>query len=113
RCAACGTYNWYPPERCKSCGGAELPWRAVSGRGVLFSWAVVRHAFVGAFAGQLPYATGLVALAEDPAVRLVTKLVDCDPQDLRVDLPMRVVFRPLSFPDVPGEVVAPMFTPAV
>ena len=70
------------------------------------------RAFVKPFAEKVPYVSGLVALNEDPAVRLVTGIVDCQPDHLSVDLPLRVVFRPLSFPGVSREVVAPMFTPA-
>ncbi len=111
RCAACGQWNWYPRESCRDCGGRELPWTAVSGRGTLFSWAVVRRALVKPFADPLPFATGLVALDEDPAVRMVTRLVDCEPELLRIDMPMRVVFRPLVFSGVEGRVIAPLFTP--
>ena len=113
RCSGCGVYNWYPRERCKSCGEVDLPWVAVSGRGSLFSWAVVRRAFVKPFAAKLPFVSGLVALEEDPGVRLVTQVVDCAIEDLRVDMPVRAVFRPLSFPGVSREVVAPLFTPGV
>ncbi len=112
RCEACGTYSWYPASACTACGGEKLDWTAVSGRGRLFSWAVVRHAFLKPFAKKVPYVTGLVALEEDPAVRLVTNLVDCEAEKLTVDLPVRVVFRPLSFPDTERQVMAPMFTPA-
>jgi uncharacterized OB-fold protein len=111
RCAACARFQWYPRERCPACGGAELPWTPVSGRGTLFSWAVVRRALVPAFAGKVPYVPGLVALVEDPAVRIVTELVDCAPEALRAELPVRVVFRPLEFPGVSRRVLAPMFTP--
>ncbi len=112
RCADCGAWNWYPPDRCRACESAELPWTPVSGRGTLFSWAVVRRALVKPFAGQVPYATGLVALEEDPDVRLVTTIVDCSLADLRIEMPMTVVYRALDFPGVSREVVAPMFTPA-
>ena len=112
RCADCGRWNWYPRERCAGCGGARMPWTATSGRATLFSWAVVERAWVKAFREHAPYVTGLVCLAEDPAVRIVTRLVDCAPSELRVDMPVRVAFRPLSFAGVPGEVIAPMFTPA-
>jgi hypothetical protein len=111
RCAACGRYQWYPHARCRACGGGELPWTAVSGRGTLFSWAIVRRALVPAFAAKLPYVSALVALAEDPAVRVVTNLVDCAEERLRAELPVRVVFRPLEFPNVSRRVIAPMFTP--
>jgi len=111
RCAACDTYNWYPGPTCKACGGERLAWARVSGRGRLYSWAVVRHAFLKQFAKKVPYVTGLVALEEDPEVRIVTNLIECEVEQLTVDLPVRVVFRPLSFPGAEREVMAPMFTP--
>jgi hypothetical protein len=112
RCAACAAFTWYPAETCRRCGGRDLPWTAMSGRGSLFSFAVVRRALVKVFASQVPFATGLVCLDEDPAVRIVTRLVDCDVDALGVGMPVEVVFRPLRFPEVEGEVVAPFFRPS-
>jgi hypothetical protein len=112
RCDACDAYVWYPQEHCPGCSG-ELTWMPVSGAGTLFSWAVVRRAFLPAFADQVPFVTALVAIAEDPAVRLPTYLVDADPDTLRADEPVQVSFRPLSFSTVPGQsVVVPMFARA-
>jgi uncharacterized OB-fold protein len=71
---------------------------------------VVHHAFLPQFAELVPFVPALVALDEDPRVRLVTRLVDCDPARLRSDLPVEVVFRDLRFPGVEGSVVAPFFT---
>lgn len=112
RCDACGTWNWYPRERCRACDGERMPWTPTAGRGRVFSFAVVRRAWVAPFADLAPYATGLVALDEDPSVRVVTRFVDCEPDALRVDLPVHAVFRPLSFRGVAGEVIVPLFTPA-
>ena len=53
-----------------------------------------------------------MAIEEDPAVRIVTRIIDCEPAALRIDMPVRVVFRPLRFAGVRGEVTAPMFVPA-
>ena len=112
RCDACGRYVWYPESPCRHCGGPHLTWAAVSGCGTLFSWAVLHHAWIPQFKDQLPFATGLVALAEDPAVRLVSYIVDCAPQALRCEMPLQVVFRPLRYPGVAGDVIAPLFKPA-
>ena len=79
RCDACDEYVWYPQEQCPTCAG-PLTWTAVSGAGTLFSWAIVRRAFLPAFADQVPFVTALVAIVEDPAVRLPTYLVDADPE---------------------------------
>ncbi len=109
RCRECGAYVWYPRDACPHDGGA-LEWVAVSGRATLFSWAVVHRPFLPAFADRVPFVTALVALAEDPAVRLCTYVVDAAPDALRADAPVRAVFRPLTFSTVPGKsVVVPMF----
>jgi uncharacterized OB-fold protein len=84
----------------------------MSGRGRLFAWTVVRHAFLPQFSDEVPYVPALVALDEDPAVRIVTRIVDCDPERLAIDQAVRVVFGPLSFPGIDRTVTAPFFTPA-
>ncbi len=111
RCERCDTLCWYPAEQCRVCGSATFGWSAVSGRGRLFSWTVVRHAFLSQFRHKVPFVTGLVALEDDPRVRLVTELVDCEPGDLYFEMPVRVVFRRMTFPGAGREVVAPYFVP--
>lgn len=112
RCTACEKWVWYPEAACPTCGCA-LEWRPTSGRGRLFSWAVVQRPFLPAFAEMTPFVTALVALEEAPEVRIVTYIVDTDPRLLTADLSLNVTFRPLSFPTVPDRsVVVPMFVPA-
>ena len=112
RCTTCSRLVWYPETPCRHCGGGELRWIEVSGRGRLFAWSVVRHAWIPQVADRLPFITGLVALEEDPSVRLVTHVVDCRPDSLRCDMPVSVVFRPLRYAGVAREVMAPLFTPS-
>jgi uncharacterized OB-fold protein len=111
RCEGCGELNWYPPPCCRYCECETLDWSQVSGRATLFSWSHVTRALFKAYSSKAPYTTGLVALIEDPRVRLVTLLVDCEHEALRIDMPVEVVFRPLEFPEVKGRVIAPMFRP--
>jgi uncharacterized OB-fold protein len=113
RCDNCHAYTWYPRERCRACRGEAFTWTAMSGRGRLFSWAVVTHPFLPQFAAKVPYVPALVALEEDPAVRLVTQIVDSPADALEFDMPVRVVYRALEFEGVTGQVVAPLFTPAL
>jgi uncharacterized protein len=113
RCDSCNRFVWYPEEECPHCGGRSFTWTRVSGRGLVFTWTVVRRAFLPAFEEMVPFVTALVALEEDPAVRIVTYIVDCEPDALAADLPVEVVFRPLRFPTVPDRSVpVPMFAPA-
>jgi uncharacterized OB-fold protein len=109
RCESCGEYVWYPQDACPSDGGT-LVWSPVSGRGTLFTWAVVQRAFLAAFEDRVPFVTALVALDEDPSVRLCTYIVGTAPEDLVADAPVEVEFRPLEFTTVPGRsVIVPMF----
>jgi hypothetical protein len=78
----------------------------------LFSWVVVTHPFLPAFADLVPFVTGLVALDDAPGVRLATRVVDAEPSALAFDQPLDVVVRPLTFAGVDGAVTAPMFRPA-
>jgi uncharacterized OB-fold protein len=113
RCDICGAFCWYPARSCAACGGGTFTWTPVSGRGRLFSWAVVRRPFLPAFEAMVPFVTALVALDEDPAVRIVTLIVDAEPATLVAEQPVEVTFRPLSFPTVPDKTVTvPMFRPA-
>ena len=112
RCDSCGHFVWYPAEDCPRCGGTDRTWVDLSGRGTLFSWVVVHQQFLPQY--DPPYVTALVAVDEDPAVRLATKLVEVDPAapGLRIDQPVEVVFGPLTFPGVDGEVTAPFWRPS-
>lgn len=112
RCDACGRLVWYPRDACRRCGGEAIAWVDLSGRGTLFSWVVVHQQFLPQY--EPPYVTALVAVDEDPAARLATRLVEVDPTrpELRIDQPLEVVFAPLRFAGVEGEVVAPLWRPA-
>ena len=83
----------------------------MAGRARLFSWAVVRSVFLPQFREKVPYLTGLVSLEEDPSVRLVTEIVDCQAEALEFDQPMEVVFRRLAFAGIDGAVMAPLWRP--
>jgi uncharacterized OB-fold protein len=111
RCDDCGAFVWYPAPACRQCASTALRWTPLCGDATLFSWAAVSRALFGAFADKAPYLTGLVALDEDPRVRIVTTLVDCRSEELRIDMPVRVVFRTLEFPGSEESLLAPMFTP--
>jgi uncharacterized protein len=95
-----GSWAWYPKE-------PDLTWVPVSGRGTVFSWSEVHQVFLPAYASDVPFLTGLVALEEAPLLRVATRFVDCDV--IEIGQPVEVVFRDLSFPTVEGSVRAPFF----
>ncbi len=107
-CQPCDRAVWYPRAACPHCGG-ELHWRELSGEATLVSWSEVQAPINPHFA--TPYITGLVSPREAPEVRLVTRIVDCEADELRCDMPVQVRFRELT-PHEGKAFIAPVFAPS-
>jgi uncharacterized OB-fold protein len=101
-CGDCGHPFLPPGPRCPRCWSTQLHQRAVSGEGSVFSFAVYRRTYHPAV--PAPYVVALVELAEGP--RLISNVVGCAPEAVRVDMSVRV-----RFDDV-GDFTLPRFEPA-
>lgn len=105
RCEGCAAV-WHPPlPICPECGSRELRWVPASGRGRVFSYTIVHLAAHPAFADRVPYVAALVELEEGP--RMVADILDIDPGDVRIDMPVEV-----TFVRVTDSVTLPQFRPA-
>lgn len=88
RCSDCGKTRFPAMPACCHCGAEGTEVVRASGRGRLYSWVVVHHAFNPALAAEVPYAIGTVELEE--GCRLVARLDRA--QDLRHDRPLTLYF---------------------
>jgi len=104
RCAACGTFRFPARDLCSRCLSREAEWALVSGRGAIFSWAVMHQVYHPGFADEVPYAVVVVELEE--GARLVSNLVGCPVGAIAAGLPVEVLFE-----DVTPEVTLPKFRP--
>jgi uncharacterized OB-fold protein len=68
-----------------------VSWREASGQGVVYSYTVVRKGD-GLWKDVAPYVVAYVELAEGP--RVMTNVVGIDPSDVRIGMPVEVVFEP-------------------
>jgi len=94
------------PPRLRSPWGArrEPGWVAVSGRGRVWSFVVPHPPLLPPFSDLAPYNVVLVALEEDPRVRLIGNLVPAagasiaaiDPRSIVIGERVRVVFEPVT-----------------
>jgi uncharacterized OB-fold protein len=79
-------------------------WTDVSGRGTIWSFVVPHPPLLPPFDALAPYNVILVALLEDPTVRLTGNLIrregaainSVDPSELEIGAPVRVVFERVS-----------------
>jgi uncharacterized OB-fold protein len=72
-CDKCERTIMYPKHRCPHCFGTDLSWVRAEGAGTLYSFTVQRLGAPSAFVDQLPYALGVVRLAE--GVQLLGRLL--------------------------------------
>ena len=98
KCRDCGEVHYYPRALCPFCGSDATDWQAAAGAGTLYSYSVMRRA-------EVPYAIAYVTL--DEGVTMMTNLVDCDFDRLKIGQRVKVVFTPTD-----GGAPVPTFTPA-
>ncbi len=105
RCADCGRAHFYPRPFCPFCWSSAVSWEAASGQAALYTWSVVHHNDLPPFSERIPYVAAVVDLAEGP--RMMTNVVDCDPDRLEVGMRLQVAYR-----EVADDVTVPVFSPA-
>lgn len=101
RCRDCRGWLQPPLERCRRCGG-ETGFETASGTGEIYSYIVIRHPSVPAFAHLLPYVVALVDLAE--GVRMPGRLVGIEPTEVRIGQQVQVDFETLPGATAPAVV---------
>lgn len=105
KCRDCNRYVFYPRPHCPHCMSTALEWVSVSGRGRVYSFTIVRRAMIPAYQGDVPYVFAIVELEEGP--RLTTNIVNCDPETVRVDMPVKA-----TYDKVTSEITLLKFEPA-
>ena len=104
-CAACDRWSFPVRERCPHCLGAKLGWRAASGRGTLYTFAIMHQVMNPGFAGEVPYNVAQIDLAE--GVRMVANVIGIANGELRIGMQLQAVFE-----EVGASVSIPKFRPA-
>jgi len=99
RCADCGRHHHYPRAICPHCFSERTEWHEAKGTGTVHTYSVLRRGV------PVPYCIAYVTL--DEGVSMMTNIVDCDLDAVRIGQPVRVVFKPTD-----GGPPVPMFTPA-
>lgn len=91
RCGACGALRHYPRALCPNCLSDQVEWLRCSGRGTVYTFTVTHQNQAPGFRDALPYVLAYVELEE--GVRMLTNIVDCPPESVRIGMPVEVVFE--------------------
>jgi uncharacterized OB-fold protein len=102
RCDGCGRLRHPPRPMCPHCRSLDWEWTELAGTGTVYSFTILHHPQHPAF--DYPLIAVLVDLDEGP--RVLSNLIDTDPTEVGIGMPVHVTF--LSLDD---EVILPVFRP--
>lgn len=103
-CGACGRLRHPPRAVCPACLSSAVEWVRASGRGTVYSFTVTHQNHAPGFRQRLPYVLAIVEL--DEGIRLMTNVVGCAPEAVRIGLPVEV-----EWDDVSPDISLPTFRP--
>jgi uncharacterized OB-fold protein len=98
KCGACGEPHHYPRALCPFCLSDDVRWVQAKGTGEIYSYSVSRRA------GPVIYCIAYVKL--DEGVTMMTNIVDCDLDTIKIGQKVKVVFKKTE-----GGLSMPTFTP--
>ena len=101
---ACGRFHSYPRPYCPHCWSDQVEWVEAGGGGTLYTHSVVYQNDLPPFGPQVPYTAAIVDLDEGP--RVMTRVVDCAPEDLKIGMRVRMRTEPVT-----DEVTMAVFAP--
>jgi uncharacterized protein len=99
KCNTCGDVHHYPRALCPFCFSDKVEWVEAKGTGEIYTYSVTRRG------GPVPYCIAYVKL--DEGVSMMTNIVDCDLDTIKVGQKVKVAFKKSE-----GGSSIPMFTPA-
>ena len=105
QCRDCGDRRFHPRTLCTNCMSSRTDWVKCGGRGKVYTFTVTNQNGSAGFRDSLPYVLAWVEL--DEGVKLLTNIVDCPPAEVKIDMPVEVVFD-----DVTPDVTLVKFRPA-
>ncbi|HXQ60260.1 MAG TPA: Zn-ribbon domain-containing OB-fold protein, partial [Acidimicrobiales bacterium] len=107
RCTACDQTRHPPGPICPRCRSTASQWSDLPGTGSVFTYTVVRQAFIPSLADHLPYIVIAVELDQGGGARMVSNLIDIDPFDVSIGMRVDVVWE-----DMGPQLAVPRFRPA-
>ncbi len=80
-CSSCQRHHHYPRPQCPHCFSPDADTRIAAGKGVIYSYSVMRRAVK-------PYVIALVQLQEGPV--MMTNIINCDIDAVRIGQAVRL-----------------------
>jgi uncharacterized OB-fold protein len=102
-CQKCGRYTHPPQPICPNCHSTDVKLDPVSGKATVFSFTINYYQWRPDM--PPPYVIAEVELVEQAGLKILTNIVDIEPERIRIGMPVSVKFEQA------GEVFIPVFAP--
>ena len=102
-CAACGEVRLPTSPTCPTCLGEGFEWNEVSGRGMVYTFAIMHQRYHPAWEPDLPYNIAVVELDEGP--RMPANIIGVANDEIIVGMPVEVAW------EREGDAPVPRFRP--
>ena len=89
-CKDCKSKIFYPRKFCPESWSGNLDWIEASGKARINTFSTAYSMVEPKFMDELPYTIAYVDLEE--GIRMMTRIVDCDPKDITFGMEVEVVF---------------------
>lgn len=103
-CNECKVKIFYPRKACPKCWSSDLGWTEARGKAKVYTYTIMKDMVEAKFQPDLPYVLAIVQLEE--GVNMMTRIVECDPEEVTFDMDVEVVFK-----DITDECSLPLFRP--
>ncbi|MEM0205204.1 MAG: Zn-ribbon domain-containing OB-fold protein [Nitrososphaerota archaeon] len=90
KCTVCGKTSIGPRSVCPVCGSEKIETVQLPSTGKVYSYTVV-HMLPAEKDGYGPYIMAIVELED--GTRLTAEIVDCEPEDVKIGMPVELAFR--------------------
>ena len=90
-CKDCEARIFYPRKACPKCWSRNLDWIESRGKGSVFTFSTAYSMVEPKFMDDLPYTIAYVDL--DEGVRMMTRIVECEPEQITFGMKVEVVFH--------------------
>lgn len=93
-CRDCNSNIFYPRKVCPECWSSNLDWIESTGKAKVYMFSTAYDMVEPKFMSDLPYTIAYVNLEE--GIRMMTRIVECDPAAIHIDMDVEVVFHKLN-----------------
>ncbi len=93
QCRQCARIRHPPAPICARCHNDQSEWILAPDDAFLFSFTIVHHATHRSLVSRVPYNIAIVGFASLEPTRIVSNVIDCEPERLNIGMPLELVWQ--------------------